>query len=121
VTHPGATASFVVWAALAVGASAASATTVEQCNWMLIALKGQTEQIELVGRNADKDERALLGKITEAQAKFALSKFVDATQKLGDYQTKLAQVSFAPTSTYKLSDLMLSSNETIACITNIGR
>lgn len=113
--------SIVVCAALAVGASSASATTVEQCNWMLIALKGQTEQIDLVGRNAEKDERALLGKITEAQAKFALSKFVDATQKLADYQAKLTQVSFAPTSAYKLSDLMLSSNETIACITNIGR
>lgn len=106
---------------LALGASTAAATTVEQCKWMLTALEGQTNQVELIGRNADKDERALLGKVTEAQAKFALSKFVDSTQKLADYQTKLTQVSFAPTSTYKLSDLMLSSNETIACINNIGR
>ncbi|GIL06610.1 MAG: hypothetical protein AMXMBFR72_20400 [Betaproteobacteria bacterium] len=107
--------------ALAFGAGTAAATTVEQCKWMLTALEGQTNQVELIGRNADKDERALLGKVTEAQAKFALSKFVDSTQKLADYQTKLTQVSFAPTSTYKLSDLMLSSNETIACINNIGR
>lgn len=113
--------SIVVCATLGGGASTVFATTVDQCNWMLTALKGQTEQIELIGRNADKDERALLGKITEAQAKFALSKFVDATQKLADYQTKLAQVNFAPASPYKLSDLMLSSNETIACINDIGR
>lgn len=108
-------------ATLGLVASTATATTVEQCHWMLKALEGQTNQVELIGRNAEKDERALLGKVTEAQAKFALSKFVDATQKLADYQTKLAQVSFAPTSTYKLSDLLLSSNETIACINDIGR
>lgn len=113
--------SLAAFAALAFVASAATATTVEQCKWMLTALEGQTNQVELIGRNADKDERALLGKVTEAQAKFALSKFVDSTQKLADYQTKLAQVSFAPGSTYKLSDLLLSSNETIACINDIGR
>lgn len=113
--------SLAAFAALAFGAGAAAATTVDQCKWMLTALEGQTNQVELIGRNADKDERSLSGKITEAQAKFALSKYVDATQKLADYQTKLTQVSFAPSSPYKPSDLMLSSNEAIACINDIGR
>lgn len=115
----------LVLVAVAVGSALASgtvgATTVYECKLRLDILAGQTAQVELTGRNATKDEASLSGKVTEATGKFGLAKYTDAIRKLNDYQAKLGQVAFAPTSDVTLSDLMLSSTQTIDCIRYIGQ
>ena len=115
------------WAAFAAGSllcvGTAGATTKLQCTAMLDGLYSQTLSVQLIGRNADKDEASLQGKAGEAKSKLAIDKNADAIRKLRDFQTKLTQVTFDPTSPagYGYSDYLKASGDAIDCIGLIGQ
>lgn len=104
-------------------AGPAGATTKTECTAVLDGLYNQTLSIQLIGRNADKDEQSLQGKAGEAKAKLAIDKYADAIRKLRDFQNKLTQVSFDPTSAagYTFSDYLKTSGDGIDCISRIGQ
>jgi hypothetical protein len=104
-------------------AGPAAATTKSECTAVLDGLYNQTLSVQLIGRNADKDEQSLQGKAGEAKAKLAIDKYADAIRKLRDFQSKLTQVSFDPTSPagYTFSDYLKASGDGIDCISKIGQ
>ena len=72
----------------AIGAGAASATTVEECQAQLTTLRDDTLAAQGSFTNP-KDETGLVGKLDVASAKLAAGKTTDAAQKLVDFQTTL--------------------------------
>ena len=89
----------VVLAALlslnAVGAGAASATTVNECQGQLMTLHDNTLAAQASFTN-QKDIRGLVAKVVEASAKLAAGKNTDAVAKLVDFQTTLNALATAP-------------------------
>ena len=70
----------------AVGAGAASATTVDECQGQLMTLRDNTLAAQASFTN-QKDVGGLLAKLDAASAKLAAGKNTDAVAKLVDFQT----------------------------------
>ena len=71
---------------------AAVADEQPQCVVEFDALRSGTDAAVYPGRNGEKDEAGLLGKIAAAEDKFSLGKAVDSDAKLVDYQAKVDQL-----------------------------
>jgi hypothetical protein len=91
----------VVLAALlslsAVGAGAASATTVDECQGQLMTLQQDTLAAHDSFTNG-KDVDGLVAKVSAASEKLAAGKNTDAVAKLVDFQTTLNALATAPKS-----------------------
>lgn len=111
-------------ASLMVVAGAASATTITECKGLISTLQTQTAAAEFVGRNAQKDQDGLVGKLMEASNKLDVAKLADAAQKVGNYRDKVntlcASGKIAPNSDPSCAALLDGANGALACIANIG-
>lgn len=72
--------------------SAASATTIGECQGLIDTLTTATVAANFSGQNSVKDEANLTLKLAEARQKLDLAKLSDAAAKIGDYQAKLLQL-----------------------------
>jgi hypothetical protein len=91
--------------------TAANATTTEDCQAKIDALKVQTASAELFGQNAD-----------EATTKLAEGKLADAVQKLTDFRTTVEELNAAAKPKINPDDaaaLIAGANDAIACIDSL--
>ena len=116
----------VVLAALlsltAVGAGAASATTVDECQGQLMTLRDNTLAAQASFTN-QKDMDGLVAKMEAASAKLAAGKNTDAVAKLVDFQTTLNTLAAAPKPKVDPAVAQALSAEAqgvIVCINEIG-
>jgi hypothetical protein len=65
----------------------APAQAVDECQDEIAALRSETENAAFLGKNADKAEEGLLLKLDNAAAKLGEGKYLDAIQKLRDFQS----------------------------------
>lgn len=104
-----------------IAAGAASATDIRECQDLITALQGQTAGAEFTGKNAAKDEAGLIAKLGEANSKLGVAKLTDASQKVGDYLSKLETLKVTAASFYTTGDLTRGGYEVLGCIADIGR
>jgi hypothetical protein len=116
----------VVLAALlslnAVGAGAASATTVDECQGQLMTLRDNTLAAPTSFTN-QKEIRGLVAKVEDASAKLAAGKNTDAVAKLVDFQTTLNTLAAAPKPKVDPAVAQALSDDAqgvIVCINEIG-
>jgi hypothetical protein len=116
----------VVLAALlalnAVAAGAASATTVEDCQYELKQLRGDTLAAQGSLTNP-KDVNNLAAKVEAASAKLAAGKNADAVAKLDDFKATLNLLATAPNPKVDpavAQTLSGSAQDVIDCINEIG-
>jgi hypothetical protein len=116
----------VVLAALlsltAVGAGAASAATVDECQDQLMTLRDNTLAAQASFTN-QKDVDGLVAKVEAASAKLAADKNTDAVAKLVDFQTTLNALAAAPKPKVDPAVAQALSAEAqgvIVCINEIG-
>jgi hypothetical protein len=79
----------------AVGAGAASATTVDECQGQLMTLRDKTLAAQASFTN-QRDVGGLVAKLDAASAKLAAGKATDPVAKLVDFQTTLNTLATAP-------------------------
>jgi hypothetical protein len=79
----------------AVGAGAASATTVDECQGQLMTLRYDTLAAQ-TSFTSQKDVGGLVAKVNAASEKLAAGKNTDAVVKLIDFQTTLNALATAP-------------------------
>jgi hypothetical protein len=106
----------------AVGAGAASATTVDECQGQLLTLRDNTLAAQASFTN-QKDVGGLLAKLDAASAKLAAGKNTDAVAKLVDFQTTLNTLAAAPKPKVDAAVAQALSAEAqgaIGCINEIG-
>jgi hypothetical protein len=116
----------VVLAALlavnAATAGAASATTVEECQYQLKALGAETVATQDSFTNA-KDVDRLVDKLDAAGAKLTAGKNADAVEKLTDFQTTLNALAGAPkpkVESEAAQALVTQAQGVVDCINAIG-
>lgn len=103
------------------GAGFAQAS-VSECETLITPLADLTGSVEIVGRNADKDRRGLLGKLDDAVFKLGQGKDADAVDKLSDFQSKVQQLSDAgKINPDDAADLIADAGDVIACILSACR
>jgi hypothetical protein len=106
----------------AVGASAASATTVDECRGQLIMLQDNTRAAQ-ASFTSQKDIDGLVAKVEDASAKLAAGKNTDAVAKLVDFQTTLNTLAAAPKPKVDpavAQALSADAQGVIVCINEIG-
>lgn len=105
---------------LLIASGLASATTITECKTRIGTLQMQTAGAEFTGRNAAKDESALIAKLGEASSKLDVAKLADASQKVGQYRDKLGTLKVTPESPVSIGELLDGANEVLSCIGSIG-
>ena len=105
------------WSALT-----ASAQTVDgQCQVEIANLRTATADATFIGKNAEKDEAGLIGKLDSASAKLGEGKNADAIQSLNDFRDKVimlnAQGKIDPEDA---AALIAGADDAIACINGLG-
>jgi hypothetical protein len=106
----------------AVGAGAASATTVDECQGQLMTLRDNTLAAQASFTN-QKDMDGLVAKVEAASAKLAAGKNTDAVAKLVDFQTTLNTLATAPKPKVDpaiAQALSAEAQSVIVCINEIG-
>ena len=105
--------------------SAAQATTVDECQAAISALKDQATNIVITGKDAEKiekDRAGLLGKLDQASLKLDQAKFCDVLQKVGDFQSKVDQLVKAgeinadPLAGTTAEDLLSAAADVMTCV-----
>jgi hypothetical protein len=106
----------------AVGAGAALATTVDECQGQLMTLRYDTLTAQASFTN-EKDVGGLVAKVDAASAKLAAGKNTDAVAKLVDFQTTLNALAAAPKPKVVPAVAQALSDDAqgvIACISELG-
>jgi hypothetical protein len=106
----------------AVGAGAALATTVDECQGQLMTLRYDTLAAQASFTN-EKDVGGLVAKVDAASAKLAAGKNTDAVAKLVDFQTTLNALAAAPKPKVVPAVAQALSDDAqgvIACISELG-
>jgi hypothetical protein len=106
----------------AVGAGAASATTVDECQGQLMTLRDNTLAAQ-ASFTSQRDVGGLVAKLDAASAKLAAGKNSDAVAKLVDFQTTLNTLAAAPkpkVDPAAAQALSAESQGVIVCINEIG-
>jgi hypothetical protein len=105
-----------------VGAGAASATTVDECQGQLMTLRDHTLAAQ-ASFTSQKDAGGLVAKVDAASAKLAAGKTIDAVAKLVDFQTTLNALAAAPkpkVDSAVAQALSAEAQGVIVCINEIG-
>lgn len=113
-----------VGVATALLTTAAGSTTIPECKGQIAILQTQTTAFTPTFKN-DKDVNGLIVKLMEASAKLDVAKLQDASQKTGDYLTKLNQLNsqgkIEDKTGQTYSELSNGANDVQHCIGNIGK
>ena len=94
----------------------------QSCQALIDALRTDTQNVVLTGRQADKNRAGLLGKLDNASTDLSKGKLCGAIQKLTDFRNKVNQliasgsINTDPTVGVTGQDLVDGANEAIACI-----
>jgi hypothetical protein len=98
------------------------ATTIPECKGQIAILQTQTASSPFKNQ---KDEDGLVAKLMEGSAKLDVAKLQDASQKVGDYLTKLNQLNtqgkIEDKTGQTYSELSNGANGVQYCIGNIGK
>jgi hypothetical protein len=70
----------------------ASASPVQDCQGLIVALRADTEAVIIVGKNAEKNRAGLLNKLDGALTALERGKLCDAIGKLTDFRNKVNQL-----------------------------
>jgi hypothetical protein len=100
----------------------ASATTFQDCQGLIAALRADTAVVVITGKNAEKNRASLLGKLDNASVALNKGKLCDAIGKLMDFRDKVNQliasgsINTDPTVGVTGQDLVDDASAAIACI-----
>jgi hypothetical protein len=107
--------------ALVVVVPAQAATTVDECQADIDALRTATLSATFIGQNAEKNQAGLVSKLDSASTKLAEGKNQDALAVLIQFRTKVetlnSQGKIAPADA---ETLIAGANEAIACVENLS-
>jgi hypothetical protein len=111
----GLTLSLLMWGLSASPVQAA--TTVDECQAKIAALKLQTHSATFFGQNAEKNRTGLLTKLDDASAKLAEGKNADAIQKLTNFRDTVATLNTqSKINADDANTLISGANDSIDCI-----
>ena len=100
---------------------AVQASTASECQGQIDALATATDAATFAGRQAEKEEAGLLGKLNGASAALAAGKTLNAAQKLTDFRSHVVTIGEAgkldSTDAATLAGL---ADDAIACVNSIG-
>ena len=103
------------WSALT-----ASAQTVDDCQLKIANLRTATADATFIGKNAEKDEAGLLGKLDSASAKLGEGKNADAIQSLNDFRDKVIMLNEqGKIDPDDAAALIAGADDAIACINGL--
>lgn len=100
----------------------ASASTVQDCQTLITALRADTEVVVFTGKSADKNRAGLLGKLDAASTDLSKGKLCGAIRKLDDFRVKVNQliasgsINNDPALGVTGQDLVDDATAAIACI-----
>ena len=98
----------------------AAAESVAECQAKIEALHAATGSATFIGRNAAKDQAALLGKLDSASAKLAQGKFADAIQALTQFRDKVATLqNQGKIDPGDANALIAGADDAIACVQSL--
>ena len=97
-----------------------AAETVEECEAKIEALRGATGSAKFIGRNADRDRAALLGKLKSASEKLAQGKFEDAVLSLTQFRGKVVSLQSQGKIDSDDANLLITrADDAIACVQSL--
>ena len=100
----------------------ASASTVQDCQALIAALRADTQTVIIVGKNAEKNRAGLLGKLDDASVAINSGKLCSAIRKLNDFRVKVNQliasgsINTDPAVGVTGQDLVNQATEAINCV-----
>jgi hypothetical protein len=98
----------------------AAAESVAECQAKIEALSAATGSATFIGRNAAKDQAALLGKLKSASDKLAQGKFADAIQALTQFRDKVTDLrDQGKIDPDDASALISAANDAIGCVQSL--
>ena len=98
----------------------AAAESPAECQAKIEALRVATGSATFIGRNAEKDRAALLGKLKSASEKLAQGKFEDAIQALTQFRDKVADLrDQGKIDSNDANALITGANDAIACVQSL--
>lgn len=104
--------------------SAVFAQSISECQALITALRVDTldtAQVQITGKNADKDRAGLGSKLTEASIKLDQAKFCDAIAKLNDYKSRVQELVAAGRLTFEAGEgLSADADRAIACVASVA-
>jgi hypothetical protein len=102
-------------------ATAANASTPQECQTKIDVLSGQTESAHFLGPNAAKNRAGLMGKLDAATAKLAEGKPSDATLKLTDFRATIEGLNGAKPKIDPVdaAALVAGADDAIGCINDL--
>lgn len=110
---------------LAFVAMQVNASTVSECDALIAALRTETENVVILGKNAEKNRTGLVTKLDGASVSLNRGKLCDAIRKLTDFRNKVNQLIISgsinadPTVGATGQDLVNDVNEAIACVESL--
>lgn len=100
---------------------AAQAATAAECQAQIDALATATDAATFGGRQAEKEEAGLLGKLNGASTALAAGKTLSAAQKLTDFRSHVVTIGEAgKLDSTDAATLVRLADDAITCVTTIG-
>ena len=98
----------------------AAAESPAECEAKIEALRAATRSATFTGRNAEKDQAALLGKLKSASEKLAQGKVEDAIQALTQFRDKVADLrDQGKIDPEDANALITGADDAIACVQSL--
>ena len=105
------------------GASPASATTIDECKALIDVVQTTLDGVEVGGGNPERTRASLESKLAGAKTKLDQAKVDDALQKLGQFRDKVAELRDARKPKIDAGDaavLIAAVDDAIACVESLG-
>src|SRR5215203_2496347 len=97
-----------------------SALTADDCQLKIANLRTATADATFLGKNAEKDEAGLIGKLDSASAKLGEGKNADAIQSLNDFRDKVIMLNEqGKIDPDDAAALIAGADDAIACINGL--
>jgi hypothetical protein len=108
---------------LLLGASPASATTVDECKVLIDVVQTTLDGVVIGGGNPDRTRSSLESKLAGAKIKLDQAKVADALKKLGQFRDKIVELRDAAKPKIDAGDaqsLIDAVDDAIACVEDLG-
>jgi hypothetical protein len=100
------------------------AQSIGECQALITALRVETSdpaQVQIAGKNAEKDRAGLVSKLTEASIKLDQAKFCDAIAKLNDFKSRVQELVAAGKLAFETGEgLNADADRAIACVAGVA-
>jgi hypothetical protein len=98
--------------------------SISECQALITALRVKTSdpaQVQIAGKNAEKDRAGLVSKLTEASIKLDQAKFCDAIAKLNDFKSRVQELVAAGQLRFETGEgLSSDADRAIACVAGVA-